>query len=185
MNCFGTMDDHLSSIGFRSLKSNPCVYVFEDKTGTAILKLYVDDIFLLGNNKQLLGKLMKQLMGRCEIMDFGDVSKVLGMNVTRDQENGTIIIDQKYCTEDILKSYGMTNGNVAFTPGVGREISVDQPADRLSDEQGNQHDQSIASALMYLVQVSRYDIFYAVNQLARAMSKPSKANRGADKHVLR
>ena len=79
----------------------------------------------------------------------------------------------------------MTNGNVAFTPGVGREISVDQPADRLSDEQGKQHDQSIASALMYLVQVSRYDIFYAVNQLARAMSKPSKANRGADKHVLR
>ena len=104
MNCFGTVDDHLSSIGFRSLKLNPCVYVFEDKTGTAILKLYVDDIFLLGNNKQLLGKLKKQLMGRCEMMDFGDVSKVLGMNVTRDQENGTIIIDQKSYTEDILKS---------------------------------------------------------------------------------
>ena len=61
-NWFGTMDGHLSNIGFRSLKSDPCVYVFEHKTGTAILTIYVDDIFLLGNNKQLLGKLKKQLM---------------------------------------------------------------------------------------------------------------------------
>ena len=29
----------------------------------------------------------------------------------------------------------MTNCNVAFTPGVGLEISLDQPADRLLDEQ--------------------------------------------------
>ena len=65
-NWFGAMDDHLSNIGFRSLKSDPCVYVFEDKTGTAILTLYVDDIFLLGTNKQLLGKLKKQLMDSFE-----------------------------------------------------------------------------------------------------------------------
>ena len=38
---------------------------------------------------------------------------------------------------------------------------------------------------MYLAQVSRYDILYAINQLARAMSKPSKAHMGAAKHVLR
>ena len=44
MKWFGTMDDHLSNIGFRSLKSDPCVYVFEDETSTAILTLYVDDI---------------------------------------------------------------------------------------------------------------------------------------------
>ena len=37
---------------------------------------------------------------------------------------------------------------------------------------------------MYLAQVSRYDILDAVNQLARAMSKPSKAHMGAAKHVL-
>ena len=94
-NWFGTMDDRLSNIGFRSLKSDPCVYVFEDKTGTAKLTLYVDNILLLGNNNQLLGKLKKQLMDRFEMTDHGDVSKVLGTNVTRDRENGMIIIDQK------------------------------------------------------------------------------------------
>ena len=43
----------------------------------------------------------------------------------------------------------------------------------------------MAGALMYLAQISRYDILYAVNQLVRAMSKPSKAHMGAAKHVLR
>ena len=38
---------------------------------------------------------------------------------------------------------------------------------------------------MYLAQVCRYDILYTVNQLARAMSKPSKAHMGAAKHLLR
>ena len=128
-NWFGTMDDHLSSTGFRSLKSDPCVYEFEYKTGTAILTLYVDDILLLGNNKELLGKLKKQLMDRFEMTDLGDVSKVLGMKVIRDRENGTITIDQNDCTEDILERYGKTNCNVALTPGVKPEISLDQPAD--------------------------------------------------------
>ena len=75
-NWFGTMDDHLSNIGFCSFKSDPCVYVFEDKIGTAILTLYMDDILLLGNNKHLLGKLKKQLMDRFEMTDLGDVSKI-------------------------------------------------------------------------------------------------------------
>ena len=38
---------------------------------------------------------------------------------------------------------------------------------------------------MCLGQVTRYDIGYAVNQLARAMSKPSKAHMAAAKHLLR
>ena len=29
-NWLGTMDHHLAKIGFRPLKSDPCIYVFED-----------------------------------------------------------------------------------------------------------------------------------------------------------
>ena len=53
-NWVGTMDDHLSNTGFRSLKSDPYVYAFEDKNGTVILTLYVYDILLLDNNKHFL-----------------------------------------------------------------------------------------------------------------------------------
>ena len=116
---------------------------------------------------------------------LGVVSKVLGMNVTRDRESRTVTIDQKDYTEDIFERYGTTNCNVALTPGVGPYIALDQPVDRLLDEQGKQRCQSIAGALMYLLQVLRYGTLYAGNQLARAMSKPLKARMGAAKHVPR
>ena len=79
----------------------------------------------------------------------------------------------------------MTNCNVAFTPGVGLEISLDLPANRLLGEQGKQRYQSTAGELTYLAQVLRYGILCAVNQLVRAMSKPLKAHMGAAKHALR
>ena len=41
----------------------------------------MDDVLLLGANKQLLNKLKKQLMDHFEMTDMGDVSRVLGMNV--------------------------------------------------------------------------------------------------------
>ena len=87
--------------------------------------------------------------------------------------------------EDVLGRYGMTNCYVAFTPDVGPDVSLNQPADRLLDGQGKQLYQSIAGALMYLTQVSRYDIIDAANQLTRAMPKSSKARMGATKLVLR
>ena len=79
----------------------------------------------------------------------------------------------------------MTSCRAAFTPGVGSELSLNQPEDKLLYVEGKQKYQSITGAMMYLAQASRYGILYAINQLARAMSKPSKAHMEAVKHVLR
>ena len=84
------MDRHLGKIGFRSLKLDPCVYVYEDQNGSAILTLYEDDVLLLGSNKRLLDKHKKQLMDRFEMTNMVDVSRVLSINVTRDRKEGTI-----------------------------------------------------------------------------------------------
>ena len=43
----------------------------------------------------------------------------------------------------------------------------------------------LSGSVIYLAQVTRYDILFAVNQLARAMTKPSKAHMAAAKHLLR
>ena len=79
----------------------------------------------------------------------------------------------------------MKDCNPAFAPEAGPELSLNQPEKNLLDEEGKRRHQSIVGATMYLAQVSRYDILYAVNQLARGMSKPSKAHMGAVKHLLR
>ena len=67
---------------------------------------------------------------------------------------------------------------------MGPELSLDQPEEKLLNEEKQRY-QIITGAVIYLAQVARYDILYAVNQLARATSKPAKAHMGAAKHLLR
>ena len=83
---FGTTDHHLAKIGYLSLESDSCVYVFGDDTGFVILTLYVDEVLPLGANKQLLNKLKIQLVDCFEMKNMGDMSRVFGINVTRDRE---------------------------------------------------------------------------------------------------
>ena len=59
-NWLGTLDHHLAKMGFRPLKSDPCIYVFEGDIGLVILTLYENDVLLLVANKQLLNKLKKK-----------------------------------------------------------------------------------------------------------------------------
>ena len=54
----------------------------------------------------------------------------------------------------------------------------------LNEDEKLRH-QAITGAVMYLAQSIRYDILYAVNQLARALSKLAKAYMGAAKHLFR
>ena len=116
---------------------------------------------------------------------MGDVSLVLGIGVTRDREKGAVTISQGNYTKSILERYGMENCNPAHTPGVGKEFSLDQPAEKFLSKEDKQRFQAITGSVMYLAQVTRYDIMYAVNQLSRAMSRPSKAHAAAAKHLLR
>ena len=61
MNRFGTMDQCFGDIGFRPLKSDPCVYIYEDEVGFVILTL----------SKLLFNKLNKQLLDQFEMMNMG------------------------------------------------------------------------------------------------------------------
>ena len=117
--------------------------------------------------------------------DMGDVSLVLGMGDTRDHEKGTVATPQENCTKSLLERYGMASCNPAHTPGVGTELSLDQPEERLLSKEDKQRFQAITGSVLYLGQVTRYEVLYAVNQLARAMSKPPKAHMAAAKHLLR
>ena len=107
------------------------------------------------------------------------------MGVTRDREKGTVIITQEKCTKSLLERYGMASCNSTYTPGVRKKLWLDQPEERLLSKEEKQRFQAITGSVMYLGQVTRYGIFCAVNRLARAISKPSKAHMVAAKHLLR
>ena len=78
----------------------------------------------------------------------------------------------------------MAKCNPVPTTGAGAELSK-QPDTMLLDSTSIQLYQAITGSLRFLSQCTRYDITYAVNQLARAMSKPSKPHMAAAKYLLR
>ena len=112
------------------------------------------------------------------------VSQILGMSVTRDHEYIVYvciyiyIYIYIYITEDVVQRYGMEGCNPAYTPRVGPELSLNQPGEKLLDGEEKWRYQAITGVVMYLAQVTRYDILFTVNQLARAMPKPANAHMG-------
>ena len=70
-------------------------------------------------------------MGYFFMTDMGDVSLVLGMEVTRDRTKGTVTITQENYVKFLLEWYGMENFNPAYTPGVGKKLSLDQPGENI------------------------------------------------------
>ena len=103
-----------------------------------ILTLYVDDVLLLGKYLLVLRPIKQKLMSRFSMTDMGTVSLVLEMGVTRGHEKGTVTITQEKYTKSLLERYGMASINSTYTPGVGKELSLDQPEERFLSKEGEQ-----------------------------------------------
>ena len=127
----------------------------------------------------------EELKERFEMTDTGEVSRILGMEVTRDYDEGTLAITQTVYVDNILERFGMQDANAAHTPGYGPELSAEQPEDKLLGAEATKLCQSITRSLLYLAQCTRYDLCYAVNQLTTACSKPAEIHMTAAKHTLR
>ena len=184
-NWFNTIDPALVEIDLVPLQSDTCVYLY-DRDGVRIyLTLYVDDLLLAGNNSDAMAMVKEKLKQRFRMTDMEAVSLVLAMEIKRDLERGTLTISQEAYSRSILERFGMSECKPVNTPGYGPELFNQQPDEALLDEEEKKRYQGIVGCLMYVSQVLRYGIMYAVGQLARTMVKPSKIHMVAAKHTLR
>ena len=134
-NWFHTIDPVLISIGFVLLKSDICMYIYDHDGIIIILALYVDDHLVIGGDIQLIEKIKRKLMDQFKMTYMGDVSLVLGMQVTRDRQGKTLTISQENYTKSILERFGMADCKLSSTPGFGPELSTKQPEGTLLNKQ--------------------------------------------------
>ncbi|CAB1096983.1 unnamed protein product [Ectocarpus sp. CCAP 1310/34] len=179
------INDRLIIFGWQRTRSDPCVYIFVSGDELTILAIYVDDILITGGNKEIVSRKKKELMDSFEMTDMGEVKRVIGIEVQRDYEHGTLAISQGPYARDILQRYGMEQANPVSTPGYGVELSTEQPQDQLLGPEDKQRFQAITGSLLYLAQCTRYDLSYAVHQLTRACANPAQVHMAAAKHLLR
>ena len=58
---FGATDHHLEQIGSHPLKSDLCIQIFEHETGSVVVTLNVNAVFVLSENEQMLTQLQNSL----------------------------------------------------------------------------------------------------------------------------
>ena len=103
-----------------------------------IINLYFDDLLVIGSNVRVIATIKKKLKDNFQMNDLGDVSFVLGMQVTRDREKGTLTISQEDYTKSILARFEMENCKPSSIPGTGSELSTEQPAETLPNTEQTQ-----------------------------------------------
>jgi hypothetical protein len=71
------------------------------------LILYVDDMSLIGNDKEIIQDVKNQLSSKFDMKDLGTADFILGMEIKRDQENKKLWLNQRKYVETILHRFNM------------------------------------------------------------------------------
>ena len=184
------IDSFMVSIGYQSIKSDPCVYTKTSKSGNKIIIcLYVDDT-IIGYHKidEAEWNHDKSLIaGKYAIKDLGNCDWILNMRVSRNRSTKRIMLCQEAYVKRIIQQYRMDTAKPATNPEKYSDLNF--PLDGttsipLSLDQ-KEYYQSIVGALLYAANTTRVDIAHVVGQLSRFVAAPQEHQLDAAKHVLR
>jgi hypothetical protein len=143
-----------------------------------ILLLYVDDLFLTGEEK-LIAECKKRLAAEFEMKDLGLMHYFLGLEVWQSPER--IFLNQGKYTVEVLKRFNMLECKSMNTPMETKlKLLVDTSSDLIDATLYRQ----IIGSLMYLMN-TRPDICFAVNTLSQFLVEPRHVHLVAAKHVMR
>ena len=152
------------------------------------LVLYVDDMLLVGNDKEISQDLKTHLSSKFDMKDLGAANYILGMEIKRDRTKRKLWLNQRKYVETILQRFNMQNSKPVKVPiPVGARLSAEQCPKTQEEEEDMSRVPytSAVSSLMYAMICTRPDIAHAVGVLSRFISKPGKEHWTAVKRVFR
>jgi hypothetical protein len=112
---YNRIDSFPMSLGFNKSKADSNLYYKVVDDGPMILLLYVDDMFLTGDEK-LITESKRNLATKFEMKDLGTMHYFLGLEVW--QRPSEIFLNQGKYTVEILKRFKMMDCKAMPTPMV-------------------------------------------------------------------
>ena len=174
--------------GFKMIEEDHCVYLKCSNSGFVILSLYVDDILLVKNSKEMIDMVKKWLSSNFEIKYMGEANYVLGMKIIRDRAKRLLSLSQETYIKRMLKRYHMLDSKPMDTL-VDKSLSLSRDmCPKTPDEKEKMFKVSYVSAvdsLMYTMMCTRPDICYTVGLVSRYQSNPSQKHWMPVKKILR
>ena len=175
------LDWRLKDIGFENLRSDPCAYIHQDGAIIRMITVWVDDLLLFASTTMVMKNLKKELESVFDLTDFGEPSKIVGIEISR--MNETLIILQGQYIDMILQKYNMQDANPVSMP-LNTNTKLKHNKENNEPNCSNNYVSLIVS-LQYLVVTMCPDIAYSINCLAAYTANPALEHYSAVKWLLR
>lgn len=178
----------LLDFGLKRSEIDQCVYFLNNRPEILIVAIYVDDLLIFSNDVTHENRLKEELSKNFEMKDLGEASSVLGVRITRYEDDNSISIDQTHYIEEILKRFGMFECNplsVPLDPNQKLTSSMCPSSPEEKDEMSKKPYMQAIGSLLFAAQITRPDISFAVNLLSRYGTNPGKAHWTAVKRIMR
>lgn len=115
-------DSFMSRNGFTRCQADHCCYMKKFDNIFIILRLYVDDILIVGSDLQEINNLKQELSKQYAMKDLGAAKQILGMRISRDRAMETLMLSQV----EYIK-FNMQNAKPMSMPlGVHFNLSKEQ-----------------------------------------------------------
>lgn len=161
------LDQALKKMNMKQSDHDECIYSFITVNKCIVAALFVDDIIIFTNSIDFFKILKDNLAKICTIKDLGPIQRCLGINVTRNRQQGYIALDQRDYIQSILKNFGMHECRPTSTPmDPNADSSFREPQNEESDLKNIPYQNAVGS-LMYLAQATRPDLAFAISTVSR------------------
>ena len=165
-------------LGLVQSKHDPCLW-YKDEM---ILVQYVDDCGIGAPNQKIIDDFVQALEAKgLQLTKEGSFSEFLGLKF-ENHPDGSIEMTQKGLIQKILKATMMEDCNPNSLPAATVALGSDKEGEPMEEAWSYR---AICGMLLYLSTNTRPDIAFAVSQVCRFSSRPTKKHATAVKTIVR
>lgn len=182
------LDGKLVQMGFTKLSMEWSIYCRRSDTGVSIIVLHVDDMNVLGDSNEEIGR-VKALKEEFDVVELGPVEWIVGLRVRRDRAKRLVYISQTALIDDIIKQFNQTDASPVITP-LDHNIRLSHDDSPAPDDTEHKNYMAkipyrqLIGCLMYLALGTRPDIAFSVNFLSQFNANPGRNHWQGAIHVV-
>ena len=181
-------DEAVKEFGFLRNEEESCVYKKLSGSNITFLVLYVDDILLIGNDKNILESVKQWLKSHFSMKDLGEAEYILGIKIYRDRSRRLIGLNQETYIDKILTKFKMESSKRGFIPmqhGIKLCKTMCPSSSEEFKRMNNVPYASAIGSIMYAMICTRPDVAFALSMCSRYQSNPGDAHWIAAKNILK
>jgi hypothetical protein len=157
------------------MEEDHCVYLKLSNNNFIIVSLYVDDILIAGNSKEMIDTTKRWLSSNFEMKDMGEANYVLGVKIIRDRATKLLSLTQETYIKKTLERYHMQDSKPMDT-NVDKSLSLSLNICPKTLEEKEKMFKvlytSVINSLIYAMMCTRLDICYVIGLVSRYQSNP-------------